>query len=288
ETCFNENQCCAPWAATGECSRNPGYMTEWCKASCGICRTQYRLVDDCSDRHVNCKGWANAGECQSNTLWMTENCRLSCGKCAQTRAQICAPHGGAGAEATTTAPQPVCEASEGCFNENVCCAYWSLLGECRKTPTYMACNCKVSCGHCVPLDYGYGSCLDYHRDCAGWARQGECEKNPWMSENCRASCRTCYSQWDLRRMCRGAVGSVAPVSTQRPRQQIVNKPPPTWSQGSWGRGGFDYEDHWGGMGGGLMDWGTGAGGGIQNGWGGPPPSWMIQPRTSWFRRAKRD
>ncbi|KAK6009807.1 shTK domain protein [Ostertagia ostertagi] len=148
----------------------------------------------------------------------------------------------------------------------------------------MACNCQVSCGHCIPLDYGYGSCLDYHRDCSGWARRGECEKNPWMSENCRASCRTCYSQWDLRTMCRGAVGSVAPVATNRPRQPVVTRPPPAWQhRGGFGRGGMDYED-WGG----LMGWGNGAGGGIANGWGGPPPMWQ-QP-FSWFRRAraKRD
>ncbi|KHJ96343.1 shTK domain protein [Oesophagostomum dentatum] len=45
ETCFNENQCCATWAARGECTRNTGYMTEWCKASCGHCHPQYRLAD---------------------------------------------------------------------------------------------------------------------------------------------------------------------------------------------------------------------------------------------------
>ncbi|KAK5979228.1 ShTK domain protein, partial [Trichostrongylus colubriformis] len=44
ETCFNEQQCCAPWASRGECSRNPSYMNLWCKASCGICTpTTYDL-----------------------------------------------------------------------------------------------------------------------------------------------------------------------------------------------------------------------------------------------------
>ncbi|XGW23343.1 hypothetical protein V3C99_005520 [Haemonchus contortus] len=281
ETCFNENQCCGTWAAHGECTRNVDYMDEWCKASCGHCRPQYRLVDDCSDRHKNCRTWSSSGECNRNALWMTENCRMSCNKCGTTRAFEC---GGETAVATTTAhpQQPQCEASDGCYNENVCCAYWSLLGECRKSPAWMACNCRVSCGHCVPLDYGYGSCLDYHRDCAGWARQGECEKNPWMSENCRASCRTCYSQFDLRSMCRGPVGSVAPVATARPRQPTVTQPPPRWQQGGFRFGGVDYDDNWGGMGGGLMSWGTGGGGGIANGWGGPMPLWQ----RSWFKRAR--
>ncbi|VDP05806.1 unnamed protein product [Heligmosomoides polygyrus] len=280
ETCFNENQCCAPWAASGECTRNVGYMSEWCKASCGHCRPQYRLVDDCSDRHPNCLGWSRQGECTKNVLWMTENCRKSCGKCSQSRTQAC---GGGGAVATTTAvPQPQCDNSEGCFNENVCCPHWSLFGECRKSPTYMACNCRVSCGHCIPTEYSYGSCVDYHRSCAGWARQGECEKNPWMAENCRASCRTCYSQWDLRSMCRGAVGSVRPVATNRQQTNVVQTP--QWQQGGWNNG---FEDDWGGMG-----WGNGGGGrgngwgGQTSNWGGPPPNW-AQPQW-WLRRAKRD
>ncbi|KIH49895.1 shTK domain protein, partial [Ancylostoma duodenale] len=37
EDCFNEDQCCGPWAARGECSRNPSYMLSSCKASCGVC-----------------------------------------------------------------------------------------------------------------------------------------------------------------------------------------------------------------------------------------------------------
>uniref|UniRef100_A0A8R1EK26 ShKT domain-containing protein n=2 Tax=Caenorhabditis japonica TaxID=281687 RepID=A0A8R1EK26_CAEJA len=45
ESCFNENQCCATWAASGECQRNTAYMNEWCKASCGVCKPKYRLAD---------------------------------------------------------------------------------------------------------------------------------------------------------------------------------------------------------------------------------------------------
>ncbi|KAK6729930.1 hypothetical protein RB195_006777 [Necator americanus] len=273
ETCFNENECCAVWAAKGECARNTGYMTEWCAASCGLCRPQYRLADDCSDRHPNCAPWSQSGECTKNELWMAENCRRSCGKCGRTRAAACG--GGGQAAATTEQPQPVCENSEGCYNENVCCPHWATFGECRKTPAWMACNCRVSCGHCYPENYNYGSCSDYHRQCAGWARIGECEKNPWMSENCRASCRTCYSQWDLRDMCRGAVGTVAPVAQRRPQQQ--NRFP--FSQPNWGNNGpqfGDYDDQWG------MGWGNGMGGGRG-------PQWGNQfPRTGWFGRAKRE
>ncbi|VDK47686.1 unnamed protein product [Cylicostephanus goldi] len=276
ETCYNEDECCGPWAANGECTRNAAYMTEWCKASCGHCHPQYRLADDCSDRHPNCASWTQQGECTRNAKWMGENCRKSCNRCGQTRAAACAA-GGRATQQAQQSNQIVCENSDGCYNENVCCPHWALYGECRKSSAWMACNCRVSCGHCYPEDYVYGSCSDYHRECAGWARLGECEKNPWMSENCRASCRTCYSQWDLRDMCRGAVGSVAPVAQRRPQQQ------PTRVQFDpfGGFGGFD--DRWG------MGWGDGLGGGRRGGrgrggWGGPP-----QTFGGWgWQRAKRN
>ncbi|CAB3410755.1 unnamed protein product [Caenorhabditis bovis] len=258
ESCFNENQCCATWAARGECTRNSAYMSEWCKASCGLCKPKYRLTDDCSDRHSNCAAWSRAGECTKNTLWMSENCRRSCSKCGRTRAQECG--GGSTRVTTTVAPADQCDNSDGCFNENVCCSVWGLMGQCRANPFYMACNCRVSCGHCYPNDYNYGSCVDYHNSCAGWARAGECQKNPWMAENCRASCNSCYSQSELRRMCGNRAGAVAPVA--QARAQNTRPPPP---RGGWGNddGGFNGGGGWGDGGGG---WGRGGWG--RGGWGG--------------------
>ncbi|KHJ83516.1 shTK domain protein [Oesophagostomum dentatum] len=90
ETCFNEQQCCGPWAARGECTRNPPYMNSWCRASCGVCTpTTYDLNTECSNRHVMCPTWAGRGECRNNAAWMSENCRMACNLCGQTRAQVC-------------------------------------------------------------------------------------------------------------------------------------------------------------------------------------------------------
>ncbi|KAJ1363121.1 hypothetical protein KIN20_022893 [Parelaphostrongylus tenuis] len=267
-TCFNENECCATWAQRGECSANVNYMRIWCKASCRLCEPQYRLVDDCSDRHQHCQTWARSGECTSNPLWMAENCRNSCGKCRQTRAQTCRGNGGTSSNnldngdtrvrvtTTTQKPSPVCENADQCYNENICCPHWSLLGECPRSWEWMVCNCRVSCGHCVPQNYSYGSCYDYHADCRSWARLGECDRNPWMLENCRSSCQSCYSQWDLREMCRGPVGSTA--IRQTPRRIVVGRPFDSWQQSSWERNGEDF-DGWH-NGGGLMGWGDGGGG----------------------------
>ncbi|KAL6728352.1 hypothetical protein Aduo_010132 [Ancylostoma duodenale] len=82
EKCFNEDQCCGPWAARGECSRNPSFMLNSCKASCGVCIPKtYDLNKGCSNRHKNCARMASNGDCQSKTSWMYENCRRACKMC---------------------------------------------------------------------------------------------------------------------------------------------------------------------------------------------------------------
>ncbi|KAF8364472.1 hypothetical protein PRIPAC_91395 [Pristionchus pacificus] len=92
ESCFNEHECCAPWASRGECYRNAGYMRTWCQSSCNICTPRlYVPSTECSDRHASCRSWAAGGECTNNPLWMTENCRRSCNRCGRTREQTCFP-----------------------------------------------------------------------------------------------------------------------------------------------------------------------------------------------------
>ncbi|CAJ0948738.1 unnamed protein product, partial [Mesorhabditis belari] len=208
--CWNENQCCQAWAARGECTTNRGYMQDFCKASCNICRPNPPIRDDCSDRHPTCGSWTSTGECTKNPDWMTENCRRSCNRCQQTRAQACSR----GQTSVTQAPREQCENSPGCFNEYACCPHWANQGQCRSNPSFMMCNCRVSCGMCFPTDYPYGACVDYHRDCQAWTRSGECRKNPWMEENCRSSCQTCFAQWDLRSMC-GSTANAGIISGSR-------------------------------------------------------------------------
>ena len=36
-SCKNRHVMCATWAGRGECRRNPGYMTVYCKKSCRVC-----------------------------------------------------------------------------------------------------------------------------------------------------------------------------------------------------------------------------------------------------------
>ncbi|KAL3098847.1 hypothetical protein niasHT_024601 [Heterodera trifolii] len=201
------HECCGTWAAKGECRRNPTYMHMWCKASCAQCQPNYNLAAECQDRHKNCGQWSRQGECNKNQFFMTENCRKSCSKCGVSRAQVCG--GGAGSKAnhnrvTQAPPKQAKCTSPMCFNENLCCQLWGLMGECRKNAAWMTCNCRVSCGACIPQNYAFGACADYHPQCRLWAGRGECQKNGWMLENCKASCDTCVSFWELRQMCRGS------------------------------------------------------------------------------------
>ncbi|VDL83027.1 unnamed protein product [Nippostrongylus brasiliensis] len=186
QTCYNEHECCSPWANMGECRRNYIYMSEWCKASCGVCKPNYDLQNECLDRHTSCSMWARSGECNKNPWWMSENCRSACGKCGLSRSVICSGGGGQAQGARCTSPM--------CYNENQCCPVWASQGQCQANPGFMLCQCRVSCQQCQP-NYRYGICADYHNDCMKWARSGECNRNTWMPENCRRSCGTCVNMY---------------------------------------------------------------------------------------------
>merc|ERR1711992_215235 len=72
-TCSDGNPFCPDWAASGECQRNPGWMLENCRLSCGNCPTT-----PCTDNNAGCAAWAASGECEANPGWMLENCCQSC------------------------------------------------------------------------------------------------------------------------------------------------------------------------------------------------------------------
>nr|AVA09670.1 putative effector protein [Heterodera avenae] len=204
QSCYNEHECCSVWSQKGECQRNPSFMNSWCKTSCQQCQPDYDSNQECDDRHPNCQSWTSQGMCQRNKFWMAENCRQSCGKCRISRQHVCG--GGSGSQENgdriTLAPPANRCSSPSCYNENICCQLWGLAGECHRNPTWMSCFCKVSCGRCIPQDYDFGGCADYHQRCRLWANSGQCQRNAWMLENCRWSCGTCVSFWELRQLCR--------------------------------------------------------------------------------------
>ena len=73
--CKDEDNDCAYWAHTGECSHNWAWMKKTCARSCGAC------LGPCADAEASCTGWAKAGECESNERFMLERCPASCDLC---------------------------------------------------------------------------------------------------------------------------------------------------------------------------------------------------------------
>ena len=69
DTLFNRNASCIPWRETGECMKNPAFMTKNCAFTCSMLR----------DRDANCIDWARQGECTRNTKYMIAKCPIACG-----------------------------------------------------------------------------------------------------------------------------------------------------------------------------------------------------------------
>lgn len=179
--CSDADDRCKGWASAGECEKNPGYMEEHCKKSCGTCVEEERI--ECADSNVMCVGWAGSGECESNPVYMEKHCRKSC--------KLCGVGGGGGGGAVQKDDD-----DPTCVDSHDSCPEWAKAGECEANAGYMRKNCQKSCGTCgsdaddvVDND----PCRDVRvEDCPGWAEQGECESNPpFMKENCARSCRHC-------------------------------------------------------------------------------------------------
>ena len=65
---------CPGWAGLGECQRNPEFMLEACRASCGNCQGNVCQSKD----PVNCPVWASAGLCVEQPEFMCDHCCQQC------------------------------------------------------------------------------------------------------------------------------------------------------------------------------------------------------------------
>merc|ERR1712142_1119617 len=92
ETCEDNHNRCAEWAARGECEKNPNYMLRNCKKSCKVCSkgpdptpgpTANPPPTDCKDGHSRCAEWAarDPSECTKNPKYMLRVCKKSCKVC---------------------------------------------------------------------------------------------------------------------------------------------------------------------------------------------------------------
>jgi len=144
----------------------------------------------CQDIETSCRHWASLGYCQQGHQYepyMYTNCKLSCGFCG----------GGSSAPAPTPAPAPAPTPSSGsCEDSQSSCRAWANAGYCHASSqyaTWMADNCKLSCGSCSGS--GDADCGDDDSHCPHWAASGYCEDSsvyaPHMRSTCKLSCGFC-------------------------------------------------------------------------------------------------
>ncbi|BHF60788.1 hypothetical protein SprV_0100375400 [Sparganum proliferum] len=174
---------CIAWAASGECQKNPIWMSANCAKSCGKCGGSNTKKDsDCKDLNEHCPQWQKANECKKNPGYMEPNCPKSCGLCTDSTDE-------------TTDNSATCKDTHVSPKD---CIAWAASGECQKNPIWMSANCAKSCGKCGGSNTKKDSdCKDLNEHCPQWQKANECKKNPgYMEPNCPKSCGLCTDSTD--------------------------------------------------------------------------------------------
>lgn len=92
----DQNQNCNVWANSGECFKNPNYMLEQCRASCGVTNKSDGDINNMkqdylkrqNNQNPNCNYWASTRECVRNPGYMLEMCAPACKTSNLTNDQI--------------------------------------------------------------------------------------------------------------------------------------------------------------------------------------------------------
>ena len=128
-----EHDECVAWAESGECTANPGFMSQSCKQACGLCPgvAGHRRDpgtedwDSCKDKSTFCGQWAAVGECDSNPNYMKAQCKVTCHLCQ----------------------------SRSCHDEVPArCAGEAKAGKCESEPERMYRECRWACRWCAMTD----------------------------------------------------------------------------------------------------------------------------------------
>jgi len=85
ENCHDNDSQCPTWKAQGECERNPTFMLQACRLSCGTCQKKNSTDNDTACVNTSpdhdCEYWSTMGECTANEVFMSKACAKSCGVC---------------------------------------------------------------------------------------------------------------------------------------------------------------------------------------------------------------
>ncbi|KAL3780752.1 hypothetical protein ACHAW5_006422 [Stephanodiscus triporus] len=139
---------------------------------------------ECVDKEPRCAYWAAEGECEENPDYMLVECQLSCNSCPEPLVlspeearlmEAVAKYGVAQRVEGKKAPETLDvirrtvnymendiytnstydlseEILAECTNREDLCAFWAVIGECEKNPTYMKTKCAPSCRTCELID----------------------------------------------------------------------------------------------------------------------------------------
>ena len=122
--CIDSQPQCQEWAAAGECSANPVYLSENCPHACGICS---QMKD--TERHLGLKQEvAGDLEIMSKTMDILYKAR-------QYVASVDRQH------------------LNNCFYRNKLCGFWAATGECESNPDHLRLWCAPACGSCEEISH---------------------------------------------------------------------------------------------------------------------------------------
>eukprot|EP00591_Stephanopyxis_turris_P012998 CAMPEP_0195530124 /NCGR_PEP_ID=MMETSP0794_2-20130614/32903_1 /TAXON_ID=515487 /ORGANISM="Stephanopyxis turris, Strain CCMP 815" /LENGTH=195 /DNA_ID=CAMNT_0040661553 /DNA_START=198 /DNA_END=785 /DNA_ORIENTATION=- len=107
--------------------------------------TDYSLWKSCKNENELCAFWAGFDECKKNPVFMLESCAPSCQQCDKNSAP---PQFSSKYTTDTEEDRKNSNSPEGCIDGDSGCEEWAKMGECKKNPTYMLDNCKLSCDAC--------------------------------------------------------------------------------------------------------------------------------------------
>jgi len=138
DTCEDYHENCSGWADMGECEKNPKYMLNNCKQSCGSCKKRESV--EVEDDDTMLKRTANFGVVQK------VNGNLKEKTLDNVKAML---HYMGKSVDYLSLPSKI---RSNCKNSNELCSFWAAIGECENNISFMKIQCAPACRSCHLID----------------------------------------------------------------------------------------------------------------------------------------
>lgn len=141
--CVDEHDRCRDWASMGECDKNPTYMKNHCRVSCGTCD---RIIPRADPRRLSMAEWYDA------TIDFGER-QIAEGDLFDATNEVIKQSVRYMRDEVAHNDQLSDKVKRDCTNRHELCAFWVAMGECKANPAYMVTNCAPSCLSCHKIDF---------------------------------------------------------------------------------------------------------------------------------------